>query len=360
MRLFKRRKDKGADFWDQPAMVPTTAGEAAGEHASRARRWRRLVKANFIAFPFVALALVMLTAQFIIGTGNSQDDATGDGVPTAVRAEAIDVVGDWINSSTPPLNGAKVIGWDGATKLPWPKTTEEKDRTYDVWVAHVLVSTDTALYRAGVQVSLSGTSASVVGTPSLEMIPPAANSSSTVVGGAPWPGTTSVSASDAVTRAVQAWAQAYVSGDQTKLTTVVADPDTSHAYLPVSGFTNVTATVNGAAYRAYGRGEQPDTSLLMANVTLAAARDGLDKPAQITFDLLISDPTTGSARVTAWGATGSGPTLTPYANAVGSDSADTKTASPTPSGTASPTASSTAPAPSATPTPSGTATRKKN
>lgn len=352
MRLFKA-KSKKSDFWARPGMMPTAAGEAAGDHAVKARRWRRLVKANFIAFPFAVLALVMVVAQLVTITGAGRDDTGGDGVPTVVRAEALDTVSDWLSSKNPPLTEAKVIGWDGATKLTWPDTTDKKDRTYDVWVAHVLVSSGSDLYRAGVEVSLEGASASVVGTPSLDMIPPAEDSSATTTNSVLWPGTTAVSAPDAVDRAVQAWAQAYVSGDSKKLTTVMADPDASHSYLPISGVTRATATVNGAAYHAYGRGKEPDTSVLMVSATLSAERDGLDKPAQITFDLLISDPTTGSARVTAWGAPGTGPTLTPYANAVGAGAGDslrspTATASTSESPTANPTATST-PTPSPTP-----------
>ena len=350
MKLFKKRKHKDADFWSRPAMVPTAAGEVAGGHAARARRWRRLVRANFIAFPVLVLALVMTVTQLITTSVGSRDGDGGDGVPTAVRAEALDAVDDWIGSDNPPLTGARVIGWNGATELAWPDAAEEKDRTYTVWVAHVLVSTDTAVYDVGVRIDLDGAGASVAGSPSLEMIPPAASTAANDTG---WPGTVPVSASDAVTRAVQAWAQAYTSGDRTRLTTVIADPDASHAYLPVSGFTGATATVNGAAYHAYRRGGDPDTSELMVSVTLAVERDGLDKPARIGFDLLVSDPTTGAARVTAWGAPGTGPTLTPYANAVGVGGADIPTAHPTA------TPGATTPAPTATPgatTPAPTAT----
>ena len=343
----RRRRRKDDEFWARPAMVPTTVGQAAGEHAARARRWRRLVKANFVAFPFAVLALLIVTAQLVTTTGAVREDHGGDTVPTVVRAEALDTVGDWLGSPGSPLPGARVLGWDGATRTAWPDVTEEKDRTYDVWVAYVLVSTDTALYRAGVQVNLGGAGASVVGTPSLELVPLAAGATTT---GAPWPGTTAVSASDAVERAVTAWAQAYVSGDPGRLTTVVADPDTTHTYLPVPGFTGVRTTVNATAYHAYARGDEPDTSVLMVNVTLAVEHDGADKPAQVTLDLLVSDPTTGSARVTAWGAPGTGPALTPYANAVG-QGGDAVAPTGTPGLTPAPTGT-----PGLTPAPTGTST----
>ena len=192
MKLFKKRKRKDADFWSRPAMVPTAAGEAAGGHAARARRWRRLV---------------MTVTQLITTSAGSRDGDGGDGVPTAVRAEALDAVDDWIGSDNPPLTGARVIGWNGATELAWPDAAEEKDRTYTVWVAHVLVSTDTAVYDVGVRIDLDGAGASVAGSPSLEMIPPAASTAANDTG---WPGTVPVSASDAVTRAVQAWALSLI------------------------------------------------------------------------------------------------------------------------------------------------------
>jgi len=133
------------------------------------------VRANFIAFPVLVLALVMTVTQLITTSAGSRDGEGGDGVPTAVRAEALDAVDDWIGSDNPPLTGARVIGWNGATELAWPDAAEEKDRTYTVWVAHVLVSTDTAVYDVGVRIDLDGAGASVAGSPSLEMIPPAAS-----------------------------------------------------------------------------------------------------------------------------------------------------------------------------------------
>lgn len=360
MRLGPRRKRNKKDFWARQAMATTAAGQAAGEHSVKARRWRRLVKANFIAFPPAVLALVIALAQLITTQAGDQPQAFSDSEPTAVRAQALDTVSDWLSSDKSPLTEAKVEGWDGAEKLEWPETTEKKDRTYQVWVARVLVSTDSNNYVAGVQVTVDDEGTSVTGAPSLEAIPSTANKNS-ISDGSQWPGTSAVPASDAVTRAVQAWADAYVSGNSTTLTTIMADPDTKHSYIPISGFTSVTATVNTSAYHAYSKGNKPDESQLMVSVTLACKRDGQSQLAQLTFDLLVADPTTGSAKVTAWGAPGSGPTLTPYTNAITtSDTEGTATPMPsiTPGTTPTPTAKS-SPSSSATSTPTTTATKKE-
>ena len=322
----KLRRSRRGNFWARPAMAPTAQGREAGAHAARARRWRRLVAANFVAFPFAVLALLMVTAQLITGSSGNQGQTSGDSVPTVVRAEAIRAVDQWLGSDEPPLADARVAGWDGAEKMEWPDSIPEKDRTYDVWVARVLVSTDASVYVAGVQVTVDAEGAAA-GVPSLEVLPSAQEQSADSTR---WPGTSAVSVSGAVDRAVSAWAQAYTSGDPVALTTLVSDPDTQHSYLPISGFTSVTATVNSAAWHAYPKGGDPDTSQLMVNVTLAVERDGLSTPAQMTFDLLVTAPTTGSARVTAWGAPGSAPTLTPYSNAVTSTSEGRSSGAPTP------------------------------
>jgi hypothetical protein len=352
-------RGKRKNFWARQAMVPTVNGQAAGEHAAKARRWRRLVRANFIAFPFAILALMMALSQLINVQADKQTQVSGDGVPTAVRAQALDTVSDWLGSDRSPLSEATVAGWDGAEKLEWPKSSDEKDRTYEVWVAHVLVSTSSNVYVAGVQITVGDDGASVAGAPSLETVPSGDRESMSE--GAQWPGTDVTPASDSVTRAVQAWAEAYTSGDPVRLATVVADPDTSHSYTPISGFTKVTATINSAAYHAHKKGSDPDESQMMARVTLAVDRDGLSQPAQLAFDLLVTDPTSGSAKIAAWGAPGSGPTLTPYANAIttsDTENAATPGATPIPGGAPTPGGTGT-PAPSTTTTPTPTATKTK-
>ncbi|ARD42528.1 hypothetical protein [Actinomyces gaoshouyii] len=321
------RRGRTKQFWAREAMAPTPAGWEAGAHAVRAKRWRRLVRANFVAFPVAVLALIIVVSQLVTSQSGGAGTTGGDGVPTVVRAEALSAVGEWLGSDDPPLANAEVAGWDGAERLEWPEFTEEEDRTWEAWVARVLVSSDAGVYVAGVQVVVGADGAAATGAPSLEVVPSAAGGPS-ASGGARWPGTSSAPASDTVVRAVRAWAQAYISGDAAALTTVVADPDTTHSYLPVSGFTSVTPTVDGAAWRAYARGDDPDTSQMMVAVTLSVERDGMSRPVPMSFDLLVTDPTTGAARVTAWGASGSGPTLLPYGNAVSAGATGDSSPSP--------------------------------
>ena len=351
------RKRERTRFWTQPAMVPTAAGEQAGQHAKRAKRWRRLVMACTVSFPIMVITLMLVVAQSVVGGASTTQGGAGDGVPTQVRAEALDAVGDWLASEVSPLADAQVLGWDHAETVPWPESVDEKDRTHTVWAAHVLVGTGTAVYDAGVQVNYSpSVGATVVGSPSLLPLPMTQGASDEI---SLWPGTTSVAASEATTRAVEAWAQAYTSGDSDALATVISDPDASHLYSPLSGFTQATAQIEVAAYRAYKRGDHPDTSVLMVSVTLHAQREGQEKPSQLSFDLLVSEPTTGAARVTAWGSPGSGPSLRPYENAVvvgNGPETSTPSASPTPAPTEPQAQQPTAPAEStASPDPSAAA-----
>ena len=121
----------------------------------------------------------------------------------------------------------------------------------------------------------------------------------------------------------------------------MADPDSKHVYAPLTGISKSETKVNRAAYLPTKEAdEQPDKSVVIANVTITYTRQGQKEETHtsIDMDVRIINADSGSARVVAWGPTGTGPSLKDYSNALPGDSTGEKaeaTPSPTPSAEAS-------------------------
>ncbi|MHB8319949.1 MAG: hypothetical protein ACYDEP_12100 [Acidimicrobiales bacterium] len=98
----------------------------------------------------------------------------------------------------------------------------------------------------------------------------------------------------------------------------VGDPNTTHAYIPLSGVTSATDTVVAAANRPGGAQIVQIALTIVWNgesTTTTTSPSGTTPP-QTTMDLLIERANTAAPVVVAWGPPGSGPTLKPYQNAV--------------------------------------------
>lgn len=332
-----RRKNKQREWWSAPLQVPTDNGLDTGARWRAARRMRWFVTGSVLLCPVLALALILVVSQTLSGGREPTVVPTQVEVPSQVRAVALDEVTSWLAADPSPLPGATVLGWDraeqaltrGATPLGW-----------EVWTAYVLASTKDAVYQVGVQVNYSPTAgAEVAGTPSLDLVPPSQEGWSNN----DWAGAVPVTVDDATARAINAWAQAFVSGDSDALTTVVADPDVSHLYVPLSGISEVSVTVDRAAARATTVEATPDATTLMVSVRLSITRTGAQQAVEVSYDLLVTGAGTGGARVVAWGPPGTGPTLKAWDNAVtgrprtGGPAEPTPVAAPTgPSGETTP------------------------
>ncbi|MDU6150965.1 MAG: hypothetical protein E6640_01900 [Actinomyces urogenitalis] len=329
-----RRRRTDENFWAQAASVTTTAGAKAGSRGRRAARMRHFIRFTVFTWPLLALTVFALAANLVGGNTNATS-GSGDAVPTQVRALALDTVRSWLADESAPLPDANVLGWDHADVVPWPDVkTKDRSERYVTYIGHVLAATDRLTYDVAVNIAYNTTrGATVVGTPSLMVV----GSRTPDSGWDPglWPLAQSAPLTDQVSRAVSTWGGAYAGGDAQALTALVADPNSKHVYQPLSGLTDVSVRASFAATRAVDSGKDPDESTVMVQVVISAARVKDSRAFTMTFDVLVVDATSGSARVVAWGPSGSGPTLTAYRNAVVdvTDAEATVTPSPTASST---------------------------
>ncbi|MBW3068965.1 hypothetical protein GZ998_05485 [Actinomyces sp. 594] len=308
------KKNRQQDWWSEPAQVPTDNGIDTGPRYRAARRMRWFVTACVFLCPVLALTLILVVSQTLTSPQPTDDDGgRGVEVPTQVRAAALTEVEAWIGQDPSPLPaGAQVLGWDRAEPVPTPRYATAA--SWETWTAYVLVATDSAVYEVGTRVNYSAATdaAEAVGTPSLDVLPTAEAGWSSDM----WAGATSVTVDQTTDRAVNAWATAFASGDADALATVMADPDLGHTYIPLSGITGVSVSIDHAAARAVAEDATPDASTLMVAVTLDITRDGAERPVSIGYDLLVTGAGTGTARVVAWGPPGTGTDLAPWQNAV--------------------------------------------
>lgn len=365
--------------WLQAEEVPR-AGLPDARKLNKRRR-------NFRIVVWIVLIFTPVTGLLTVAALSSVANAPKPIVPAAVlsspgRAAASLALDTWLNSKPSPIPGGRTLLWSGVTSLPNAPTTTTADAAAadaadgaapsPVQIGteidkFVVVGADGATYEASLQVSLDSVgAASVIAGPALTPIPTMGQDELSASSDSPWPGLTVGSAADPVTTAVQGWATAFTGGDAAVLRQVVGDPDNAHSYLPLSGVGAVTVAIGNAAIPA--EGAAADHLLVRVTVTPApvgsANGDASVTPVGFTYDLLVEHASTAAPVVIAWGAPGSGPTLSPYQNALGAASDQTSIGMLHPTGQVT-TASNTAPpttatvtttvSPSTTSTPSTTA-----
>jgi len=355
----KQRGKTPDNWWSDVEQAPTEQATSTDKLVRRFRVWRIVIIATLIFAPLVTLSGAALIAQ--------RSDATPGDVASQFtsapgQSEATLAVTAWIAGDNSPLPGGHVLTWVGATTTPWPDSADrigEETPDYDLWVHTFTVSnaSGTIIYTASVQVASSESlGVRVIGNPSLiPGAPPSSDLPTTVA----WPGWGTSQAAQSLTDAVTQWVKAYTSGDATALRLAVGDPDDSHAYMPLTGITDVQVSVGAAATPA-ATNPNLGTDVALVRVTVAFLRSGSfnddqqSERAVSTFDLdlLVADASTGAPRVVAWSGPGYGVLLTPYVNAVAADRVkgqpDTEPtstpevpASPTPTAPQSPTPTAT-------------------
>ena len=144
-----------------------------------------------------------------------------------------------------------------------------------------------------------------------------------------WPGTLSdATASDALSRLLTQWGQAYVGHDADMLTTIVKDPDIRIKYRPLRLSDKAQATVDKGRYLNRGDVDKDentsDRAVFRVNIELpedqtATSTDpdrGATDSSTLSYDVVVADPD-GSPSIVAWGAPGHGPNLKDYQNRKG-------------------------------------------
>jgi hypothetical protein len=278
--------------------------------------------------PFLLLAtLAALTGS----TASATVDAPR--VTSPGRAAATERILDWLAGPDPGLPGGRMLLWSGA-RTAAPPTTGTANGGGDAALAvevdtFVVVDGNGNQFTAEVQVALDENgAATVLSGPSLTPLPVLDLAAAHNAG--PWPGRPTGQPTAPVMAAVRAWAAAYTSSDQAALRLTVGDPDPARGYLPLTGVAAAETTVGPVAvldratqvvrvdlaitWAATGSTEQASAAATPPAGTTAAAP-------KITFDVLITGADTAAPRVVAWGGPGSGPGLTPFQNAVPTNSA---------------------------------------
>lgn len=323
---------------------------------------------NFRIGVWTVLILTPFTGLLTVAALNSVANTPKPVVPPAVlsspgRAAATVALDNWLNAKPAPIVGGRTLLWSGVTSLPNPVSTTTavaapggNDAPSPTQIGteidrFVVVGADGATYEASLQVSLDNVgAASVIAGPALTPIPAMSADELGSASESPWPGLTVGSAADPVNTAVQGWATAFTGGDPAALRQVVGDPDNGHSYLPLSGVGAVTIAIGSAAIPAGGAAA--DHLLVRATITPAPVApvggDSAVTPVGFTYDLLVEHASTAAPVVIAWGAPGSGPTLTPYVNALSAASDQPTIGMLHPTGLAASTAAGSAPLTTAT------------
>lgn len=320
--MSRSKKLSPPTMWEAAEEVPR-AGIPSTERLARRMRWGRVL-VWVVLFTFPVMGIALLATASSLKAANAQEGPV-TAVDTVARAVAINAVTDWLATTPSPLPGGTLVSWDSSTDLPAyvakPSDTEQdaasaarlsehsltlRDGTGSSFIAQVLVASN----------NVGETTA--LGTPSLM---PVAPDSGWAASTSPWPNLNRTTASASVTSAVSAWVSAFASGDPAALRLTVGDPDTDHAYVPMTGVVSATGEEGSAAWVLDASGAKTTSMLVQVEVTFTWPSTIVKSstnagPAAATYDLLVTGAASGAPRVVAWGGSGTGPVLTQYMNAV--------------------------------------------
>lgn len=358
-----RRKATTSDLlWEEAEEVPRAGMPDARKLEKRQRLYRVVVWTCLLAMPIALIGLLSVAGRKSTPTHTVAQASLDSPGRTAATLE----VNQWLAGTPQPLPGGVILSWDGAKTQPKPTVAKSANAgqptRFSVEIdTFTLLDSQGRTYTACVAVAVDPRGgAAAMGGPSLIANPPAASDDWNTSG--PWPGLdTSSTVPDPITQTVNGWAAAYTSGNADQLRLAVGDPSSNDSYMPLSGVKSVTATVTEIA--SVGK---PGDDRMVAQVTLAILWNGQTPPTdanqgqansapQTTLDLLIGRASTAAPVVLAWGAPGTGPSLTPYGNAItggprplpsgAQDTPSATTPSPSPSVSTSSTKAPTSPPP---------------
>jgi hypothetical protein len=181
-------------------------------------------------------------------------------------------------------------------------------------VDHFILTTTNATYDLAIPLAVDNGVPSLYGLPYLGPATITPSNSPTAIS-TKYP---SLSVNQSTSTAINSWVTAFVKGDSQTLYLLSGDPNQDH-YIGLSGWTeNGNPTVN------YAYALNPNEAVVNVTIpvtasppsTTAASPPSTTVPsASLSYDLLLSNMTKAVPSVSAWGPTGSGPTLTPYQNA---------------------------------------------
>ena len=341
MGLLPKRKKKHpkvhgpedtSTFWGEQAVEEEVriASEDSIRQDRKAKWWRRIILVIvFVLFPFALFAL--LGALNTLNARNTV--ASGVDVDAPGKVEATVSVETWLGQTPPPLPGARLLTWDGATIVDYPldknKEPESEDVVETVW-KHTFTlevpaqggdgGTDkypARFYQASLLITDSkALGARVFSDPALLALPLTESQKPTL---GYWPGVETKTADNDVVEAINKWAAAYAGNDPAALKLATGDPDKDHVYIPLGGLKAIGVEVSRAGVLLEGDGL---SNKMVVEVELSLDRKELNERGQpyttlpaTKMDVLVENWDTGSPTVVAWGAAGAGHLLTPFENA---------------------------------------------
>jgi hypothetical protein len=318
-----KNKQEDTQLWDFDEELESPAVETESMK-------KRARKAKF--FMFYAVSACVLTPVLSLGAFSgwvaasevSNTPVSAPNISSPAKGAATKAVTEWVNHTPSPVPGGSVQSWDGFKTLTAPPSKDGSPvPSYEVH-SFTVVSSTGRLYTSKIQMAYSDTSGvQVVGEPSL--VPFAPDGSNSLKTSTPWPGYESLSISTGLKDAVSVWAAAYSGGNPATLRQVVGDPDSAHAYVPLSGVQKINninvVAIAGTLTPEEKSSEAKIPARVVARVTFEvlwvgqAVKEGTPTP-KITLDLLIEKANTGSPTIVAWGGPGEGFDLKPYGNAL--------------------------------------------
>lgn len=306
------------DYMRQVDAAPADGKWEPGPYVRRARWIRGSIWAVLVLMPLLVVANM---AQIARGVPSTSTVAASQVAPGLGLAR--DSLNRWLATDPSPLPGGQVLGWTGSVNVPVVPPPDGQSASTPRYTTTVhnfsVIDRSGILYTASIQIGVDPRGgAAVIGGPSL--IPDmTAMADGWASGTSPWPGITSpAETTEAIVTAVTAWAQAYTTGTPGALRLAVGDPSAEHTYLPLSGVSSVSARVVTLGALPSGK------TSAVARAELSVTWAGQPAPSAgshtnvtpMVLDLLIERADSAAPVVTAWGAPGTGPTLSRYGNAL--------------------------------------------
>lgn len=318
-----KRQDPYNDWFNEQSAVPRN--DEPIEKKNKRYRWiRRAIYVSAYLGIFSTLVSVTTLATQPEIPEYQQPNLSPGGKATAVNA-----VNEWLSATPMPVVGGSILSWDGATQVDRPDYSEQQikelgmeDENYTVEQHHFsIIDKQKQVYSVEVEVALDPeTGAHVIGEPSLI---PVVGQTGEYNGQSVWPGLRSGDVPASVETSVNAWTEAFTSGNGDALRQAVADPNGEHQYLPLKDVAEANATVaEGARFVHFtGQDEIVEEDRMLVRVQIAVrwqgqkVGEGQDLPV-LTYDLLVHNVDSGAPQIVAWGGPGSGQSLEPFENAI--------------------------------------------
>ncbi|MCC3292848.1 hypothetical protein [Arthrobacter sp. zg-Y1110] len=325
-----RKTNKNApqdNFWMQGVEeLPRADIEFIDKSSKRMKFNRLFIYTTIGLMPVSLLANIAMLPKIM--EEEPPPPAVAQTVSSPTKAVAMTAVEEWLAADPSPLPGGRLLSWDGAEVQAEPSITTNPDTGQSTEVQGLqlhtmtIVTTAGALYTTQVQVAYNEVrGAQVMGQPTL--IPRAPDETSAWPNLNSWPNLEPATKSDELTQAVEAWVEAFTSGDPNVLRLAVGDTAANRSYVPLVHAKASDVQINMVASEPMDAnaddGERPKTVVAQIEFSIKWDSQAVSRGQQlstVTYDVLIHNADTAAPQVVAWGGVGTGEDLKPYMNAV--------------------------------------------